>query len=157
MKFPPITQLLVLVFLITTISCQTDDGRFDTATVTISDAPLSGKINGQDFEAVGGKAIDANANEININITRFELFCDNSTFDLDLSISFQVFMEVGTSNDVNVVYWSNGDAGKYNFDSTVIITEISDSHISGKLINKWDDSNYVDGTFRVSNCSLVTK
>lgn len=147
-------KLIIYVFLITTLvfiasACNSDDGS-DMAPV--SDAPLTGMVNGKEFSALGGKAFHSGENEMSINITNIEAGCNSSILDYDLQISVYVLHETGSHKDLNVAFHAAGVTTINNFSSMVDILSITDTLISGKIRSKWDMDNYVEGSFTIPYC-----
>jgi len=151
-------KTVLIVGLIFTVSCSDNDDGGSSS--NISDANLSGTIQGESFSASGGKAFDSSFGDeelISINITNEDVSCESFIGDYDLYVSTSVPFEIGTYNDefTNVVLHSGNEAPFNLLGSTVIIEEITDTTITVKIAAEASfsgEENSVEGTFIVDYC-----
>lgn len=139
-----VAALLILSIVLT--NCSKDDDKS-----SISDKNLSGKVFGDSFTAVGGKAFDSGDNEVSINITNIAADCESSIFDYDLYISTDVELKVGTYNNLNVAFHKDGETTFNALGSTVIVQKITNETITVKIQAKSSTSS-VEGTFTANYC-----
>ena len=141
-----LSALIIFVFL---ASCSTEDDNNSD----ISNSNLSGTVFGESFTSQGGKAFNSGDN-ISINITNINANCTSTVLDYDLYVSTTVLFEVGTYNNVNVVFHKDDETNPLNvLQSTVIIEEITATSITVKIKSEADFSdNSVAGTFTVDYC-----
>lgn len=144
-------SLLTAMFLSIT-SCSSDSDDVVNEEAPISDALLTGKLNGLDFTISGGMNIGASTNELSLVITSYALDCQSTTFVNDSRITLDVPNTVGTYTNMDLFYWADSQSGKMGVGSTVIVSSITDTEITGKLKNTLDSDNYVEGSFAISFC-----
>ncbi|CAH8284659.1 hypothetical protein EV196_101237 [Mariniflexile fucanivorans] len=100
---------------------------------------------------MGGKAYTS-GDDLSVNITNETADCSSTIFDYDLYVSTYVTPEVGTYNNVNVIFHS-GDETPYNYLSgTVEVTAISDTEITVKILAESSSEKTVEGVFTVPIC-----
>ena len=143
--------LLIAMFLSIT-SCSSDSDDVLNGEATISDALLTGKLNGQDFTISGGMDIGTGTNELSLVITNYVLDCQTTTYVNESRITLDVPTIVGTYTNMDVVYWADSQSGKMGVGSTVIISSTTDTEITGKIKNTLDADNFVEGSFAISLC-----
>ena len=143
-KAPKLFMLIALSIF--TIGCSSDDDS-----KSISNQTLQGSVFGESFTAVGGKAYTS-GDDLSVNITNETADCSSTIFDYDLYVSTYVTPEVGTYNNVNVIFHS-GDETPYNYLSgTVEVTAISDTEITVKILAESSSEKTVEGVFTVPIC-----
>lgn len=140
-------KLSVIVLLVAFLSnCSSDD-----SSSSISNQTLQGKVVGENFTASGGKAFLSGDN-ISVNITNMSADCTSSIFDYDLYVSTTITPEVGTYNDVNVVFHSDGEIPLNYLSSTVEVTAISNAEITVKILADSSSEDTIEGVFTVPIC-----
>ncbi len=123
---------------------------------TISDSVLSGKVNGDAFEARGGKAFMYNETNVSVNVSNSsDDNCNVYVTDFEYNVSFNVPFKEGVYDKVNVVLQKKKQVPMNIFQSMVIIDKITENQIKGRVkaaaYNK--DEYSVEGKFTVPFCS----
>ncbi|WGH74874.1 hypothetical protein P8625_12425 [Tenacibaculum tangerinum] len=118
----------------------------------IANTELSGTVQGQRFEAKGGKAFPSGNNEVSVHITNIAADCSSDIFDYDLEISTYVSTALGIYNDVNVVFRKKGVTPLNYFNGTVELVRITDTELTVKIKAISSADNEVEGFFTVPYC-----
>ena len=140
-------KLLTVLFLFALMSCSSDDSNSNK----ISNQTLQGKVFGEDFTAVGGKAFTSGDN-ISVNITNEVVGCDETIIDYDLYISTYVTPKVGVYESINVVFQKDGEIPLNFFGGTVEVTALTDDEITVKILADSSSDKMIEGTFTVPVC-----
>ncbi len=145
--------LAVLVVGFLTGSC----GKKEIHNVeAIANTTLSGKVQGDAFEARGGKAFLNNESEVSVNISSSsDDNCDVGVDEFEYRVSFDVPFKQGVYGDINVVLQKKGKTPMNIFQSIVIIDKVTDNQIAGRVRAKaYNEDEYsVEGKFTVPFCS----
>ena len=148
--------------LVICTSCSSDDENDnDGGEEVVSDAPLTGTLQGEAFTVAGGIAFDTSTFDdepaISINLTNVAAGCDDDLFDFGLRISAIVPNAVGVYTNINIVDQAGDGSPFNNPDQTVEITALSNTEISGRLSLSRETSNVeegsnFEGTFTIPVC-----
>lgn len=161
------TYAKIMALLLICASCKEDEA--DTG---FSDQPMAGKISDLAYTSTsgGGQAIDWVFDESRVDITiGGELVSEPCSYSYDGPVvSFIVLKEVGTYtldedwvSDASVgqylVYLHpNGNSDPDDFiivsDGAIEILSVTSESISGRVNARYDDQNFVNGSFTVNYC-----
>ena len=139
----------VLVCLTLVMSSCSDS---DNDPAGIANTKLSGKIYGTNFTAEGGKAFMSGNNEISVHITNIQADCSSDIFDYELEISTHVKAELGTYNNVNVVFNKKGANPLNYLQGIAEVVRFTNSELTLKIKANSSADNSIEGFFTVPVC-----
>ncbi|MFV0565062.1 MAG: hypothetical protein ACK5NB_04420 [Flavobacteriaceae bacterium] len=150
-----LSLLFLLTFSILFYACSNDDD------VKISDANLSGTVEGVDFSFSDGfcftsdNSVD-NKTYLDIFLANAEISC-SKFYDYEFArvhVFGEIPVAVGTYTSGFTVAFGNEGVTGINLisGSTLIITEITDTYVTGKLKANSSSNNKVEGSFTVYFC-----
>lgn len=139
-------KLLITLFLFVFLNnCSSSDD-------SISNQTLQGEVFGENFTASGGKAFTSEE-QLSVNITNISADCSSTIFDYDLYVTTYVTPELGTYNNINVIFQSDGETPLNYLSSTVEVTAINDEEITVKILAESSSEDSVEGVFTVPICN----
>ncbi|MDE0536167.1 hypothetical protein [Tenacibaculum sp. L6] len=147
-KIFKISYAFLVCLTLTLVSCSDSDN--DPA--GIANTKLSGKVFGTSFTAEGGQSFTSGDNEISVHITNIQADCSSDIFDYELEVSTYVKPEVGTYNDINVVFNKKGVTPLNYFQGIVEVVKITDNEVTVKIKANSTSDNSVEGVFTVPFC-----
>lgn len=139
----------VLVCLTLVMSSCSDS---DNDSSGIANTKLSGKIYGTNFIAEGGKAFMTGNNELSVHITNIQADCSSDVLNYELEVSTYVKAELGTYNNVNVVFNKKGANPLNYLQGVVEVVRFTNSELTLKIKANSSTDNTVEGFFTVPFC-----
>ncbi|WP_417799292.1 hypothetical protein [Tenacibaculum sp.] len=118
----------------------------------IANTKLSGKVFGTSFTAEGGKAFMSGNNELSVHITNIQAACSSDIFDYELEITTYVKAELGTYNNVNVVFNKKGSTPLNYLQGVVEIVRFTNNELTLKIKATSSNDNSIEGFFTVPFC-----
>jgi hypothetical protein len=153
--------LNLLMFALVFTSCSTDEDSGNGGSEgEISDAPLTGKLFGQDFEVNGSRAdytVDFGEERITVQLSNEDIGCETGQFSGQFPISISTPPEEGYTTDVYVIF-SDPDSDDFvsvSGDLEIEVTSLSDTEITAKIRASTISSepeNHIEGKFTASIC-----
>ncbi|WP_440068799.1 hypothetical protein [Tenacibaculum discolor] len=118
----------------------------------IANTKLSGNVFGTSFTAEGGKAFMSGNNELSVHITNIQADCSSDIFDYELEISTYVKAELGTYDNVNVVFSKKGSNPLNFFQGVAEVVRFTNNELTIKIKANSSADNSIEGFFTVPFC-----
>lgn len=143
-----LSSLAILAIFFISCSSETDDSNG-----AISEQALSGTVQGSTFLATGGKSFVNNNGSVSIILTNTVADCPTNILDFVYYISTDVPNRIGLHENVIVVFGKENKTPVNVLNSTVEVSEITDTQIIGKIKSQSvTEENKVEGIFTVNIC-----
>lgn len=118
----------------------------------IANTKLSGKVLGTSFTAKGGKAFMSGNNELSVNVTNIQADCTSDVLNYELKITIYVKAELGTYNNVNVVFNKKGANPLNYLQGAVEVVRLTSNEVTLKIKANSSSDNSIEGFFTVPFC-----
>lgn len=118
----------------------------------IANTTLSGKVFGTSFTAKGGQVFMSGNNELSVHITNIQADCSSDIFDYELEVSTYVKAELGTYNNINVIFNKNGATPLNYLQGIVEVVRITNNEVTVKIKANSTSDNSVEGFFTLPFC-----
>jgi hypothetical protein len=146
---------LFVVLAVSVVSCKDDEEK---PSYSFKDQDAQGKIANESWTYVDGYATADQFFVINLTLEEAETGCAISVAEKDHVAFIAEFdtrvYQLGTGSTVYTVTLieMDGPVNHISTEGAIEITEVTDTHVSGRLDARVDGENYINGNFTVPIC-----